>query len=66
MPRWLLRKCVHCGRYTLETKKCAYCGGELRIPHPAKFSIDDKYAEYRVKMRLRSDENESQTQRDPE
>jgi H/ACA ribonucleoprotein complex subunit 3 len=59
MPKWLLRKCVKCGKYTLETKKCPYCGGELRIPHPAKFSIDDKYAEYRVKMRMKSNQNES-------
>jgi H/ACA ribonucleoprotein complex subunit 3 len=58
MPKWLLRKCVKCEKYTLETKKCPYCGGELRIPHPAKFSIDDKYAEYRVKMRMESDQNQ--------
>jgi len=59
MPKWLLRKCVKCGKYTLDTKQCHYCGGELLVPHPAKFSIDDKYAEYRVKMRMKTSQNES-------
>jgi len=44
---WLLRKCIKCGRYTLKKDKCPYCGGNVRIPHPAKFSPDDKYAKYR-------------------
>jgi len=44
---WLLRKCVKCGMYTLNTAKCPHCGGEVRIPHPAKFSPDDKYVKYR-------------------
>jgi len=44
---WLLRKCEKCEKYTLNQKKCLYCGGNLRVPHPAKFSPDDKYAKYR-------------------
>ena len=44
---WLLRKCIKCGRYTLKKDKCPYCGGNVRIPHPAKFSPDDRYAKYR-------------------
>ncbi|KYH39648.1 MAG: Nucleolar RNA-binding protein Nop10p [Candidatus Bathyarchaeota archaeon B26-2] len=48
---WLLRRCVDCGRYTLKKDSCPYCGGTLRIPHPAKFSPDDKYAKYRVALR---------------
>ena len=44
---WLLRKCIKCGRYTLKKDKCPYCGGNVKIPHPAKFSPDDKYAKYR-------------------
>ena len=44
---WLLRKCIKCGRYTLKKDKCPYCGGNVRNPHPAKFSPDDKYAKYR-------------------
>ncbi len=48
---WLLRKCVKCGRYTLKKDKCPYCGGNVKIPHPAKFSPDDKYAKYRRMLR---------------
>jgi H/ACA ribonucleoprotein complex subunit 3 len=51
MVRWLLRRCIDCGRYTLREDECPYCGGKVRIPHPAKFSIDDKYAKYRSMMR---------------
>ncbi|MEM0021428.1 MAG: RNA-protein complex protein Nop10 [Fervidicoccaceae archaeon] len=46
--RWLLRKCRSCGRYTLEQSKCPYCGGELLVPHPPRFSPEDKYVKYRV------------------
>ena len=48
---WLLRKSVHCARYTLRLDKCPYCGGGVRVPHPAKFSPQDKYAKYRRAMR---------------
>jgi H/ACA ribonucleoprotein complex subunit 3 len=48
---WLLRKCVKCGEYTLSQETCPLCGGNLRIPHPAKFSPEDKYAKYRRAMR---------------
>jgi len=51
MMVWLLRKCVKCGKYTLKTDCCPYCGGNVRIPHPAKFSPDDKYLKYRVAFR---------------
>ena len=27
---------------------CPYCGGKVKIPHPAKFSLDDKYIKYRI------------------
>ncbi len=46
--RWLMRKCTKCSRYTLKTT-CPACGASTGIPHPAKFSPDDKYADYRVK-----------------
>lgn len=57
--KWLLRRCERCGKYTLHTDGCPYCGGEVRFPHPAKFSIDDKYLKYKglMKRRLRSDTN---------
>jgi H/ACA ribonucleoprotein complex subunit 3 len=47
----LLRKCESCHRYTLHTKQCPHCGGIVHVPHPAKFSPHDKYAEYRVTMK---------------
>jgi len=49
---WLLRKCVQCGKYTLNLEKCPYCGGVVRVPHPARFSPQDKYAKYRRAMRV--------------
>ncbi|HKZ93391.1 MAG TPA: RNA-protein complex protein Nop10 [Candidatus Bathyarchaeia archaeon] len=49
---WLLRKCEHCSGYTLSQEKCPRCGGKVRIPHPAKFSPQDKYAKYRRAMRV--------------
>jgi H/ACA ribonucleoprotein complex subunit 3 len=48
---WLLRKCEDCGRYTLKASKCPYCGGVVHVPHPARFSPDDKYAKYRRRLR---------------
>jgi len=48
---WLLRKCEKCGRYTLKKDACAYCGGNVRIPHPPKFSPADKYLKYRMAMK---------------
>jgi H/ACA ribonucleoprotein complex subunit 3 len=48
---WLMGKCTECGRYTLRKDACPHCGGKVRIPHPAKFSIDDKYAVHKGMMR---------------
>jgi len=48
---WLLRKCTKCQKYTLNRESCLYCGGNLRISHPAKFSPEDRYAKYRRAMR---------------
>ncbi len=56
---WLLRKCIKCGRYTLNTDSCPSCGGKVRIPHPAKFSPDDKYAIYKSALRSVMDEENS-------
>jgi H/ACA ribonucleoprotein complex subunit 3 len=47
---WLLRKCEKCGKYTLKNE-CPYCSGKVRIPHPPKFSPDDKYLMYRMKLK---------------
>jgi rRNA maturation protein Nop10 len=43
----LLKKCK-CG-YTLE-EKCAKCGA-TNAAHPAKYSIEDKFAAYRRKAK---------------
>jgi H/ACA ribonucleoprotein complex subunit 3 len=51
--QWLLRKCVACGRYTLARDRCPYCGGALRVPHPPRFSPDDKYVKYRYELKYR-------------
>ncbi len=48
---WLMRKCGECGKYTLKRDKCPYCRGMVSIPHPAKFSPDDRYAKYKGMMR---------------
>ena len=50
--RGMLRKCVKCGRYTLRQNRCPYCGGPLRVPHPPKFSPEDKYGEYRRRLKF--------------
>jgi len=43
----ILRKCVKCGRYTLKQDKCPCCGSKVVVPHPPKFSPEDKYRKYR-------------------
>lgn len=47
----LLRRCEGCKKYTLRTDHCQYCGGKVRIPHPAKYSPNDKYAKYRIALK---------------
>jgi H/ACA ribonucleoprotein complex subunit 3 len=60
MMVWLLRKCEKCGGYTLRKEACPHCGGKTRVPHPAKFSPDDKYLKYRLsyKWEARTDEGD--------
>jgi len=48
---WLLRVCEKCRRYTLRTDLCPYCGGKVHVPHPPKFSPDDKYLRYRMALK---------------
>ncbi|MDR2202970.1 MAG: RNA-protein complex protein Nop10 [Nitrososphaerota archaeon] len=52
---WQLRKCANCKRYTLSKKACPCCSGDVKIPHPAKFSPDDKYLKYRLAMKRGSE-----------
>jgi len=46
-----MRKCVNCGRYTLRQDKCPVCGSEVRVPHPPRFSPEDRYVRYRLAMK---------------
>jgi H/ACA ribonucleoprotein complex subunit 3 len=50
--KWLIRKCRSCGRYVIVREKCPFCGGELYVPHPPRFSPEDKYVKYRLKMKI--------------
>ncbi|MFQ5800847.1 MAG: RNA-protein complex protein Nop10 [Candidatus Hydrothermarchaeales archaeon] len=43
--------CRGCKRYTLK-KRCGRCGGKTVNPHPARFSLQDPYGEYRRKLKL--------------
>jgi H/ACA ribonucleoprotein complex subunit 3 len=56
---WLLRKCERCGKYTLQTEVCPHCGGKVHIPHPAKFSPDDKYMKYRIAQRQQHEKEQA-------
>ena len=33
-------------------EKCPFCGGELYVPHPPRFSPQDRYVYYRLKMKI--------------
>ncbi|MFN3804608.1 MAG: RNA-protein complex protein Nop10 [Pyrobaculum sp.] len=48
----LLRRCVRCGAYTLSKSTCPKCGGEVKVPHPPKFSPEDRYQRYRILQKL--------------
>jgi len=48
---WLLRKCERCGQYTLKKDQCPHCGGAVKVPHPPKFSLHDKYLKYRMALK---------------
>lgn len=48
---WLLRRCEKCRSYTLKKDACPYCRGKTRVPHPPKFSPDDKYLKYRMLLK---------------
>lgn len=48
--RTLLRKCGSCKLYTLK-EKCPACGGATFMPIPAKYSPDDRYGEYRRRLK---------------
>ena len=56
---WLLRRCQNCGAYTLKVDKCPKCNGTVIIPHPAKFSMEDKYRKYRLIMKRMAEKKDN-------
>lgn len=48
--KWRIRKCPQCRSYTLKSL-CPKCGSNTIIPHPPRFSPDDKYVEYRIRIK---------------
>lgn len=50
--RSLMRRCTNCGAYTLSKERCPSCGGPVKVPHPPKFSPEDKYQRYRILQKL--------------
>ena len=40
-------RCKNCGKYTL-SESCMECRAECVSTKPAKFSIEDRYAKYRI------------------
>lgn len=59
----LLLKCSNCKSYTFKTinedsnetvKLCPQCKGDLKTPHPPKFSMDNKYVAYLRKLKSES------------
>jgi H/ACA ribonucleoprotein complex subunit 3 len=42
-------KCISCGKYT--TKEECSCGSKAILPRPPKFSLDDKYAGLKRKVK---------------
>lgn len=45
-----ISKCQKCGKYTMND--ICKCNGKALTPKPAKFSIEDKYADYRRKAKI--------------
>jgi H/ACA ribonucleoprotein complex subunit 3 len=48
--RTLLRKCQSCDEYTLG-ERCNRCEEKTIVPIPPRYSPDDKYGEYRRKLK---------------
>ncbi|HLE54232.1 MAG TPA: RNA-protein complex protein Nop10 [Thermoplasmata archaeon] len=48
--RSLLKKCLACGRYTLQDA-CPGCGGRAGNPMPPRYSPEDRYGSYRRRLK---------------
>lgn len=49
MAQHILR-CPSCNKYTLQ-EQCSACSIKTKLVKPPKFSLNDKYAEYRRRQR---------------
>lgn len=49
--RTLLRVCRACSQYTLRDE-CPRCGGQTVVPLPPRYSPEDRYGEYRRRLKL--------------
>jgi len=43
-----LKRCMKCKQYTIQETKCSFCGGPLEKTDPPRFSLQDKYQNYRI------------------
>jgi H/ACA ribonucleoprotein complex subunit 3 len=50
----------------LNQETCPTCGGSVKTPHPAKFSMDDRYQSYRLKMIRMAKEKQAKAAPEPE
>uniref|UniRef100_A0A7C2VI38 Ribosome biogenesis protein Nop10 n=1 Tax=Ignisphaera aggregans TaxID=334771 RepID=A0A7C2VI38_9CREN len=48
--RWRIKKCPKCKIYTIKDL-CPQCNEKTVSPHPSRFSPEDKYVAYRVRMK---------------
>ncbi len=46
-----IHRCTSCNAYTLK-ETCGTCGAKTILPRPPKYSPEDKYSEYRRKVRI--------------
>jgi H/ACA ribonucleoprotein complex subunit 3 len=53
-----IRRCRSCKEYTIQDH-CPYCGEELEVAYPPRYSPLDKYGKYR--RMLKKQQNNSKT-----
>jgi H/ACA ribonucleoprotein complex subunit 3 len=49
MP-YRMKLCPKCQQYTLSQEECRTCGTSVANVHPPRFSLQDKYQDYRIKF----------------
>ena len=43
-----LKRCMKCKNYTIAEDKCNFCGASLEKIAPPRFSLEDKYQQFRI------------------